>query len=146
LTDGLARLVGLAAGFGAASALSGYWLAYVLDASIAGSMATMSGVFFVLAWGFAPGRGLVAAARRRARQRLEFAQTMLAIHLANHEGTPAALEENRLDRLGAHLRWDVRDIRRVVATARRRGLVVERDGVLVLTERGRETARGALAV
>ena len=65
LTDGLARLLVLAAGFGAASALGGYWLAYLLDASIAGAMATMAGAFFAAAWLFAPERGLIAAPRRR---------------------------------------------------------------------------------
>ena len=86
LTDRLPRLLLLAAAIGAASALAGYWLAYALDASIAGAMATMTGVAFGLALLLAPDRGLLAAARRRARQKLEFAQTMLAIHLANHEG------------------------------------------------------------
>jgi manganese/zinc/iron transport system permease protein len=40
-----------------ASALAGYWLATVFDASIAGSMATMPGVAFGLAFLFAPERG-----------------------------------------------------------------------------------------
>jgi manganese/zinc/iron transport system permease protein len=145
LTDSLSRLLLLAAGFGAAAALSGYWLAYALDASIAGSMATMTGVFFALAWAFAPERGLVAAARRRARQRLEFAQTMLAIHLANHEGRPEAAEESRVDHLERHLRWppDFQD--RIVRLAERRGLV-RREGVqLELTQAGRDLAAAALA-
>ena len=66
----------------------------------------MTGVAFLAAWLLAPGRGLVAAARRRARQRLEFAQTMLAIHLANHEGKPESVEESRIDHLDRHLRWE----------------------------------------
>jgi manganese/zinc/iron transport system permease protein len=146
LTDSLWRMTALAIAIGIGSAVAGYWTAYFLDASIAGCMAGASGAAFVLAWSFAPGRGLVAAARNRARQRSDFAQAMLAIHLANHEGTPAALEENRLDRLGAHLRWDGETIRRIVATAKRRGLVAEQGGVLALTERGRELARDALTV
>ncbi len=78
----------------------------LLDASIAGSMATMSGVFFVLGWLLAPERGLVARRAGGARQRLEFAQTMLAIHLANHEGRPEAEVESRVEHLHGHLRWD----------------------------------------
>jgi manganese/zinc/iron transport system permease protein len=145
LTDGLARLLVLAAALGAASALGGYWLAYVLDASIAGAMATMAGVFFVAAWLLAPERGLVAAARRRARQRLEFAQTMLAIHLANHEGRPEAAVESRVGHLDEHLRWDAEFAERIVRGATRRGLVVERAGLLELTPRGRELAQEAVA-
>jgi manganese/zinc/iron transport system permease protein len=145
LTDSLPRLLLLASAIGAASALAGYWLAFALDASIAGAMATMSGVAFLLAWLFAPGRGLVAAARRRSRQRLEFAQTMLAIHLANHEGRPEAEEESRVDHLDRHLRWQPDFAERIVRLAERRGLV-RREGVqLELTQSGRELAADALA-
>jgi manganese/zinc/iron transport system permease protein len=145
LTDSLPRLLLLAAGIGAASALAGYWLAYALDASIAGSMASMAGVAFALAWLFAPQRGLAAAARRRARQRLEFAQAMLAIHLANHEGRPEAEEESRLDRLHRHLRWDAEFQERIVRLAERRGLVRREGSQLELTQAGRELAADALA-
>ncbi len=145
LTDSLSRLLVLAAAIGAASALAGYWLAYALDASIAGAMATMTGVSFALAWLFAPGRGLVAAARRRARQKLEFAQTMLAIHLANHEGKPEAAEESRVDHLDRHLRWAPEFAQRIVRLAERRGLVRREGQVLALTQAGRELAADALA-
>jgi manganese/zinc/iron transport system permease protein len=146
LTDSLWRMTALAVAIGVTAAVVGYWTSYFLDASIAGCMAAACGAAFALSWTFAPGRGLVAAARHRARQRTEFAQAMLAIHVANHEGTPAAVEENRVDRLGAHLRWDAETIRRIVSGAKRRGLITERGGVLALTERGRELARTALTV
>ena len=145
LTDRLPRMLGLSAVAATVAALSGYWLARFLDASIAGSMATMTGVLFVLAWGFAPERGLVAVARRRARQRLEFAQTMLAIHLANHEGLPEADVESRVSHLGEHLRWEPRFAERIVRGAERRGLVEEQAGSLLLTERGRALAADAVA-
>ena len=145
LTDSLPRLLVLAAAIGAACALAGYWLAYLLDASIAGAMATMTGVAFALAWLFAPGRGLVAAARRRARQKLEFAQTMLAIHLANHEGKPEAEVESRVDHLHAHLRWAPDFAQRIVRIAERRGLVLAKGQRLELTQAGRELAADALA-
>jgi manganese/zinc/iron transport system permease protein len=144
LTDSLPRLLALAAGIGAVSALAGYWLAYALDASIAGSMATMTGVCFALAWLLAPGRGLVAAARRRARQRLEFAQTMLTIHLANHEGRPEAVEESRIEHLDRHMRWEPDFAQRIVRLAERRGLVRTMGQELELTQAGRELAADAL--
>ena len=144
LTDSLARMLGIAAAVGAASAIGGYWLAYLLDASIAGCMATVAGALFGLAWLLAPGRGLVSAWRRRARQRVGFAQTMLAIHLANHEGRPEAAVESRVAHLGEHLRWEPDFATRVVRGAERRGLVVAADGSLSLTERGRELAREAV--
>jgi manganese/zinc/iron transport system permease protein len=144
LTDRLGVMLALAAAIGVASAIAGYWVAHWLDASIAGSMAAAAGVFFGLAWLFAPERGLVALARRRARQRWEFAQTMLTIHLLNHEGSPEAAEESRVEHLTQHLRWEPDFAQRVVRTAERRGLVAPFDGRLALTDRGRSLAREAV--
>jgi manganese/zinc/iron transport system permease protein len=144
LTDNLAKMVVLAGVIGAVSAIAGYWTAHLLDASIAGSMASAAGAIFAFVFAFAPGRGLVAAARRRAAQKWEFARTMLAIHLLNHEGRPEELEESRVDRLDRHLRWDQEFISRVVSGAIRRGLVVTRGDELKLTDQGRAEARRAL--
>ncbi|HEY8447262.1 MAG TPA: metal ABC transporter permease [Thermomicrobiales bacterium] len=146
LTNRLSVMVALSVAIGAASAVAGYWLAHALDASIAGSMATMVGVAFLLALLLAPEQGLVAMAVRRERQRWEFAQTMLAIHLFHHEGLPEAAEENRADRLDRHLRWDPRFAARVVRLAERHGLVTNRSGLLTLTERGRARAREAIVM
>jgi manganese/zinc/iron transport system permease protein len=145
LTDRLAVMLLLAAAAGAASALAGYWVARWLDASIAGSMATMSGVLFLAAFLLAPGRGVVAVARRRERQRWQFAETMLAIHLLNHEGRADEAAESRVEHLDESLRWRPDFATRVVRGAERDGFVVRRNGSLALTERGRELARAALA-
>jgi manganese/zinc/iron transport system permease protein len=144
LTDRLSHLLGLSALIGVVSAVAGYWLAHALDASIAGSMAVTAGGCFGLALLFAPGRGLIAAARRRLRQRWEFAQAMLAIHLFNHEGLPEAAEECRVEHLHEHLRWKTPFVTRVVRLAERRGLVERRNGHLLLTAEGRELARQAI--
>jgi manganese/zinc/iron transport system permease protein len=144
LTDNLARMVITSGAIGAVSAIAGYWTAHVLDASIAGSMAGAAGAIFGLVLVLAPGRGLVAATRRRAAQKWDFAQTMLAIHLLNHEGRPEQREESRVGGLHRHLSWDEEFIAQVVRGATRRGLVVTHDDELVLTDQGRATARRAL--
>ena len=126
------------------SAISGYWLAHHLDTSIAGAMATMTGVAFGLAFLFAPNRGLVAIARRRSQQRWEFAQTMLAIHLFTHEGLPEAVTECRRDHLTVHLRWQAGFSERVIEKAQEHGLIQTDNGFLRLTEDGRNLARRAI--
>ena len=146
LTDRLPRMIALSVGIGVASALSGYWMSYLLDVSIAGSMATMTGVFFALTFLFAPERGAVALARRRGRQRWEFAQTMLAIHLLNHEESPQEASENRESHLHEHLRWEPGFARAVVRRAQGTGLISRINGDrLALTERGRAVARETMA-
>jgi manganese/zinc/iron transport system permease protein len=147
LTDRLPRMIGLSMGLGVVSALAGYWMSYLLDVSIAGSMATMTGVVFLLVFLLAPERGLLAIARRRARQRWAFAQTMLAIHLLNHEGSPDAAEECREAHLHEHLRWQNDFAHRVVRGAEKTGLLTRAgDDRLALTERGRTAAREAVGM
>ena len=105
LTDRLPRMLGLSVAIGAVSAVGGYWLARVLDANIAGAMATVVGVAFLLVLLLAPQRGLLATARRRRRQRWTFARQMLLIHLATHEGTSTEADESRPDHMQRHMRW-----------------------------------------
>lgn len=143
LTDRLPLMLGLSVAIGVASALGGYWLAFWLNVSIAGAMATMTGLAFLLTYLLAPRRGMVALALRRVRQRWEFAQQLLALHLLNHEGTAEELEECRPEHLTTHLRWQPNFAAGVVRRAEQGGLVQARNGLLALTERGRQLAQEA---
>jgi manganese/zinc/iron transport system permease protein len=141
LTDDLRRMLGLSALLAVFSAVSGYWLARALDANIAGSMATVTGMVFLLVLFFAPDRGLIAVLRRRARQRWSFAQAALAIHLLNHEHTATAGEENHLDALTEHLHWEADFAKQVVQQAQRRRYIDRSNGHLILTGEGRALAQ-----
>lgn len=144
LSDRLGRVIALSAGIGALSAVLGYWTARWLDASIAGAMAGAAGMIFLVVFLVAPKRGFVALARRRARQRVEFARTMLAIHLLHHEGTPEAEKECRVDHLSEHLRWTTTQADRIVRSAVRAGFVTVFEECLQLTDGGRAEARRAM--
>jgi manganese/zinc/iron transport system permease protein len=137
LTDHLKMMLVLSAAAGALSGIGGYWLAYVLDASITGAMAVTAGIIFGLAFLFAPQRGLVAGARRRHQQRWDFAMTMLAAHLLNHENTPEAAFETSLAHMNEHLRWTPAFADQVILRAKQSGIVQFVNNQLVLTESGR---------
>jgi manganese/zinc/iron transport system permease protein len=141
LTNQLSRMLLYSAAIGVASAISGYWIAHWLDTTIAGSMATMSGIFFGVSYLFAPEQGMVARFRRHRAQRLEFAQTMLTIHIANHSGTAEAMVENAPLRLHEHLRWSPTFTAQVVHLAEQNGLIAQRDGLLLLTTAGATRAQ-----
>lgn len=143
LTDRLDWMIGLSAGIGLLNAVVGYWSAHLLDASIAGAMASTTGLVFGVVLFAAPNRGLVAQWRRRRRQRWQFAEEMLAIHLRHHEDTPAAARECRMDHLQDHLGWEAEYAERVVAHATSNGSVHRENGRLSLTERGRALAQEA---
>jgi manganese/zinc/iron transport system permease protein len=143
LTNRLPRMITLSIVIGAGSAIAGYWLAHWLDVSIAGAMATMSGVAFGLVFLFAPERGIVAGARRRTRQKWAFAQQMLAAHLLHHEATPQAAAESRVEHLTRHMHWAPAFAAGVVRRAEQSGLLQRQGDMLMLTERGRQVARQA---
>lgn len=144
LTDRLPVMIGLSMVLGVAAAIGGYWLAFALDASIAGAMATTVGVIFGLVYLFAPERGYLAAVRRRRRHRWVFAQKMLVIHLLNHEDLPEAAKECGIDHLQEHLRWKPDFASTTVRRALQDGLVDRADGFLTLTAAGRSLAREAV--
>jgi manganese/zinc/iron transport system permease protein len=141
LTDRLSRMLVYSALIGVFSAISGYWLAHVLDASIAGSMATMTGISFLLAYLLAPERGLIAQARRRREQRIEFALTMLTMHISQHTARHEAEQENKVKGLHEHLKWSPQFADEIVDIAERIGLIRQQNGLVTLTESGLKRAQ-----
>ncbi|HYH67943.1 MAG TPA: metal ABC transporter permease [Urbifossiella sp.] len=141
LTDRLGVLIALACGIGVGAAWGGTYLAAAVDANTAGAVAAVLGVVFAAVFVFAPGRGLVAQAVRRWRQRRDFFETMLAVHLLNHEGTAAEADESAAAGLHTHFHWSVRDTAAVVRRAVRHGLVGRAGDGLKLTPAGRERAQ-----
>lgn len=144
ITNKLSLMLILSAVIGSVNAVSGYWFAYLFDVSIAGMIATMTFLVFGLVFLLVPNRGLIAIGRRRRRQRWEFAQTMLVIHLFNHEGLPEAEAESEIAHLHEHLRWDPTFATQVVKYALNNRCVSQEETQLTLTEHGRAVAQQAL--
>jgi manganese/zinc/iron transport system permease protein len=144
LTDRLPRMLLLSVLTGVVASVAGVGVAFRIGTNTAGTVASVLGVEFVLALFFAPGRGLAAQVLRRWRQRREFHVTVLAIHLYQHEGTPAEPDEARADGLHRHLHWDPARVAHVVGRAERAGVVTRSGELLKLTAAGRERARDVL--
>jgi manganese/zinc/iron transport system permease protein len=145
LTDNLTKMLWLSALSGVGSAISGYWLARALDANIAGAMATTIGLIFLITFLFAPNRGMVALALRRRRQRWEFAQTMLIIHLLHHETRPNAEEESQFEHLMDHMSWAREFAGKVVSIAQNNDIIKLKNGRLSLTDAGRQIAKESMS-
>ena len=144
MTDKLSRMLILSAIIGSVNAVGGYWLASVFDVSIAGAIATTMLLTFGLVFLTVPNRGLIAIARRHAHQKWEFAQTMLVIHLFNHEGLPEAEAESAIADLHEHLSWEQGFTTQVVKYALNNRCVSREETQLALTEQGRAIAQQAL--
>ncbi|MEE4270044.1 MAG: metal ABC transporter permease [Thermoanaerobaculales bacterium] len=144
LAERLSRVVIVAAVVAAAGAALGWAFALALDVSIAGSIAAASGLLFAAAFLMAPHRGLLAQARRRQGQRLDFAVRMLLVHLLHHERTPEEPEECRETGLHRHLGWGEPWTRRVVGKAADRELIERRGDLVLPTTEGRRLADDAV--
>lgn len=129
---------------GVLSAVPGYGLAWLLDVSIAGSMATMAGVLFGVVWLVAPESGLWARWYRHRKQQLEFALDLLLLHLLHHEQQAAALEERHPTTLPQHLNWTEAVLQRVLKAGEQQGLLYITSGEVHLTEAGRRRAQNRL--
>jgi manganese/zinc/iron transport system permease protein len=136
ITDDLKFMLVFAATIGVISAIAGYWMANILDVSIAGSMASMCGLIFLFVYLFAPARGLLSVYKRRNRQKSEFAQMTLVMHIYNHSGENDDIEERRTSHLKKHFLWDENLVRSTVKRALSSGLLTENKNVLSLTEKG----------
>lgn len=144
LTERLSHMLVTSVVLAVLSAIAGYWLAFLLDVSIAGAMATMCGFIFVLTFLLSPQRGMLVLILRRNRQRWEFARIMLLVHLFQHEHLPPDSLENRFEHCSEHLKWPVAFATQVVNKAVQGGLLESSDGILRLTPRGRDFAKNAI--
>ena len=106
LTDRLNRLIGLSILFAVLSAWFGYVLALILDVSIAGAMASMTGFFFSGVLIFSPYKGLWVIYKRHHKQRIKFSAQLLGVQLLSHEGSEKEREENTVTNMITHMQWD----------------------------------------
>lgn len=136
LTRRLWLMVVLAVALSVAACILGYVLAQQWNVSIAGMMASMTGVWFALALCFAPRRGLLAQALRARSQRRDHDCRALVAHLFTHQDTPQMAEENTLQALIDHLGWSEPRARAAILRAHDRALLERRAGLLTLRPKG----------
>ena len=136
LTDDLKHMLLLSALFGAASGIFGYQLAVLTDVSIAGSMAVVTGLLFLATFILAPKKGLIQVLTRRRRQRREFAEATLLLHICHHHGREECCRENGITTVIEHLHWDQKKLDRTIRSLVQKKKLVLRDGILVPTEAG----------
>ena len=146
LSDRLSIVILLSVVFALVGSYAGVWLALKFDTNIGGTVATVLGVLFGLVWLFAPPRGLLWQALQHWKKRARFHELLLAIHLFQHEGTPAEADESALDGLHRHFHWPPDVLKKVMNRAILRGWVVTTPERLVLTASGRIAAQTAFRI
>ena len=142
VTDRLSAMIALSVLFGVLAAVSGFWAAALLDVNIAGSMAFMCGALFCLVFLFSPDKGFFAMLARRRRQKMDFSEASVLVSLYNLEkrgfGTSGHPDSRTMFRSSEFAS-------KIVGFLREKGEIRNLGENLVLTEKGRERARVAVA-
>jgi manganese/zinc/iron transport system permease protein len=127
LADRLETMLGMSVVFAVISSLLGYGAAAYYDVSIAGSIATMSGVVFVAVLLCAPGRGLLARAYAERQEHQKIAEKIMYDFLGN-----SLDKRSSLVILGQQLGWGRRYTKRIAASLVHAGRAQETQGVVTL--------------
>jgi len=141
LTNDLKKMLGLAIFFGVVSAIVGYWIAHLLDASISGSMTTVLGLLFLLVYLFAPQKGLFSVLYRQKQQRIEVSLLTFLLHLGNHKEEE---KERHVKHLNEHINWQKVRSKSVLDLALKNNMIVINDDIISLTKKGEKFTKKAI--
>ena len=134
LTQDLKKMLFLSVIISAVSAISGYWLAHALDASISGSIMAVMGFFFLIVYLFSPSDGIITRKINRKNQIDEISLVTLLIHIQNHE---SKIERNT-HHLEEHINWKKEKAQRMLQMAEERNLIKTQNDIISVTPKGKE--------
>ncbi|MCF6350893.1 MAG: metal ABC transporter permease [Flavobacteriaceae bacterium] len=132
LTNDLKKMLILAIIFGVFSAISGYWLAHWLDASIAGSITTILGLLFLLVYLFAPNKGVIAVMYREKQQRIEVSLLTFLLHIKNHTEEV----ERHINHLQEDINWQKIHSKKVLDLAQKNNMIHIQNDIVTLSKKG----------
>ncbi len=139
LTNNLKKMLILSVVFGVISAIAGYWLAFLLNASIAGSMATVLGIIFSVVYLTAPNKGLLAHLLKSSKQQKEVMLITFLLHLHSLEQDDD-ISEREIEHLHRHFKWTPKESDKVLKLALNNKLITFRDNKPYLTLKGKNFA------
>jgi manganese/zinc/iron transport system permease protein len=132
LSDRLSGMLLLAILIGIAAVGTGYSIAWAWDASIAGGIASATGLLFLITLLFSPRHGLLARALRHRRLALRLSGDLLLLHLRDEAQSQSA------HMLAKRFGWPDSKVGRIVQPLRQAGLVESDGSRLRLTPKGAE--------
>lgn len=136
ITKDLKKLFVISIILAAVSAIIGFGIAYLLDVSISGMMATISGVIFLLVLIFNPCNGFISIILKRRRQKNEFTTVLVLSHLKSHMNTIDEFEENGVNTINNHIKLNKYFFDKMVNLLLKSNKIIIEDSVIVITEVG----------
>ncbi|NJB82033.1 metal ABC transporter permease [Wenyingzhuangia aestuarii] len=141
LTNNLKKMLVYSALLGVFASIVGYWIAHFLDASIAGTIATVLGLLFFMVYLFAPDKGYISQWYKIKQQKTEVAMLVFMLHIANHEEE----QERNVNHLQEHINWTSQLARKVLRLANQNNMIVIKNDVVSLTPKGAEFTNKAVS-
>lgn len=132
LTKDLKRMIFISVGFGVFSAISGYWFAHFLDASISGSIASVLGFVFLCVFLFAPETGMISVLHKQRRQKIEVLLLTFLLHLKNHSED----NERHINHLSEHINWKKSQAKKILDLALKNNMICINSQIFSLTDKG----------
>ncbi|CAN0601077.1 unnamed protein product, partial [Ectocarpus sp. 12 AP-2014] len=114
--------------------------ANILDTSIAGSMTTVLGILFLIAYLFSPKQGVLYGFFRERQQQVEVSLLIFLLHLQNH----TEKEERHVNHLREHINWQKVRAKTVLELAAKNNLIQTKNNIVSLTDKGQEFTDEAL--
>ncbi|MDY5731480.1 MAG: metal ABC transporter permease [Eubacteriales bacterium] len=118
LTKKLHVMLILSVFFAILSAFIGYRVAIVFDISIAGAMASVLGILFLLVLLFSKQQGIVGVLLHRRMQKRDFFMDTFLIHVYHHQNDDDGDIETGAESIGRHLNWPQDRLKRTIKDLR----------------------------
>lgn len=118
----------------------GIFFAFLLDVSIAGSIACAIGFVFIITLIFSPYQGVIGKNIKKRRYNRGISKQILLVHLLNHMGTEEEEYECGCATIKEHLLWKEKQLDSLIAQLKIEEAIYSEDGILYLTRKGYKRA------
>ena len=135
-TDSVKAMLTSSIIIGIICAVIGTEVAFTLDVSIAGAIATTIGLALLIAVICTPKTGYIATYLRQRHLRRHYRETMMLCHIYTHMYTPVAAIENGIGTIHEHLNWKPDYTHQAASHLKKQGLLYVTNGYYMLTDKG----------
>ena len=135
-TDSVKAMLTSSIIIGIICAVIGTEVAFTLDVSIAGAIATTIGFALLIAVICTPKTGYIATYLRQRHLRRHYRETMMLCHIYTHMNTPVAAIENGIGTIHEHLNWKPDYTHQAASHLKKQGLLYVTNGYYMLTDKG----------
>ena len=120
------------------AAVSGTQLAFLLNTSIAGMVASVIGLIFTVALIASPRVGIMSKILYRRHLHVRYGEETLLFHVFTHQNTSCAPVENGTGTIHEHLHWSPRFLKKITRRLMKQDLLVVENGIYKLSHKGIE--------